>query len=98
MGKYYSDLERYEYVRKFRISGKTIRQYAREEGVNERTLGDWIRAYNNRYTSKLFSIIQTCKINNINVEKYLEYVLNNINKVNISDLTPYSKHIGEIKK
>ena len=49
MGKYYSDLERYEYVRKFRISGKTIRQYAREEGVNERTLGDWIRAYNNMH-------------------------------------------------
>lgn len=49
MGKYYSDLERYEHVRKFRISGKTIRQYAREEGINERTLGDWIRAYNNMH-------------------------------------------------
>ena len=26
-------------------------------------------------TTKLFSIIQTCRINNINVEKYIEYVL-----------------------
>ena len=34
MGKYYSDLERYEHVRKFRISGKAIRQYARIEGIN----------------------------------------------------------------
>lgn len=51
-----------------------------------------------RYTSKLFSIIQTCKINNINVEQYLEYVLNNINKISINDLTPYSKHISEIIK
>ena len=58
-------------------------------------IGSYVGA---RYTSKLFSIIQTCKINNINVEKYLEYVLNNINKVNISDLTPYSKHIDEIIK
>ena len=48
-----------------------------------------------RYTSKLFSIIQTCRINNINVEKYIEYVLNNINNKNltIDDLTPYSSHI-----
>ena len=51
-----------------------------------------------RYTSKLFSIIQTCKINNINVEKYLEYVLNNINKLNVINLTPYSKHITEVTK
>ncbi len=33
-----------------------------------------------RYTTKLFSIIQTCKLNNVNVEKYLKYVFNNINK------------------
>ena len=48
-----------------------------------------------RYTSKLFSIIQTCRINNINVEKYIEYVLNNINNKNltIDDLTPYSSHL-----
>ena len=46
-----------------------------------------------RYTTKLFSIIQTCKINNINIEKYIEYVLNNITKIDIEDLTPYSKNI-----
>ena len=47
MAKYYSDIERYEYVRKYRISGKTIRAYAQEAGIKERTLGDWVRAYNN---------------------------------------------------
>ena len=51
-----------------------------------------------RYTTKIFSIIQTCKINNINVEKYIEYVLNNINKLKIEDLTPYSEHIKNIIK
>ena len=51
-----------------------------------------------KYTSKLFSIIQTCKINNINVEQYLEYVLNNINNFDTNDLTPYSKHISKIIK
>ena len=45
MEKYYSDLERYEHVRKFRISGKTIRQYARENEIRERTLGDRIMLY-----------------------------------------------------
>ena len=51
-----------------------------------------------KYTSKLFSIVQTCKINNINVEQYLEYVLNNINNFDTNDLTPYSKHISKIIK
>lgn len=51
-----------------------------------------------RYTAKLFSIVQTCLINNINVEKYLQYVLNNINKMNIEDLVPYSKHINKVIK
>ena len=48
-----------------------------------------------KYTSRLFSIVQTCKINNINVEQYLEYVLNNFDT---NDLTPYSKHISKIIK
>ena len=51
-----------------------------------------------RYTAKLFSIVQTCLINNINVEKYLKYVLNNININNITDLVPYSKHIYKVIK
>lgn len=50
-----------------------------------------------RYTGKIFSIIQTCLINKVNVEKYLEHVLNNINKKPIEELLPYSKEIKEIK-
>lgn len=46
-----------------------------------------------RYTSKIFSIIQTCLINNLNIEKYLEYVLKNINYMPIEELLPYSQNI-----
>lgn len=35
MGKYYSDLERYEHVRKYKLSGKTISEYARENNIIE---------------------------------------------------------------
>ncbi len=49
-----------------------------------------------RYTGKIFSIIQTCLINNVNVEKYLEYVLSNINYKPIEELLPYSKNIKEL--
>lgn len=45
------------------------------------------------YTTKLFSLVQTCKINNINVERYFDYVLKNINKESIEKLLPYSKEI-----
>ncbi len=47
MGKYYSDLERYEHVRKYKLSGKTISEYARENNINRCTLRDWVHAYNN---------------------------------------------------
>lgn len=48
-----------------------------------------------RFTTKLFSIIQTANINNINVEKYLNYVFNNINLKPIDELLPYSKDIAK---
>ena len=44
-------------------------------------------------TTKLFSIIQTAVINNINVEQYLNYVFQNINKEPIENLLPYSDNI-----
>lgn len=46
-------------------------------------------------TTKLFSIIQTAIINNINVEKYLNYVFENISKEPIENLLPYSKNIKD---
>ncbi|MCM1196990.1 MAG: IS66 family transposase [Roseburia sp.] len=48
-----------------------------------------------KVTTKIFSIIQTAKLNNINVEKYLNYVLNNINKASIDELLPYSKELAK---
>ena len=46
-------------------------------------------------TTKLFSIIQTVVINNLNVEKYLNYVFENINKEPIENLLSYSKNIKD---
>lgn len=50
-----------------------------------------------RYTGKIFSIIQTCLINNVKVEKYLDYVLNNLNRKPIEELLPYSKNLKDVK-
>lgn len=46
-----------------------------------------------RYTTTIFSIIRTAKLNNIQVSKYLEYVLDNIQAKEIKDLLPYSKKL-----
>ena len=48
-----------------------------------------------RYSSKLFSLVQTCKINNVNVERYFKYILENINSKDIEDLLPYSEKISK---
>ena len=41
----------------------------------------------------LFSIIQTAKANGLCTERYLEYVLNNINKIEIDDILPWSEKL-----
>lgn len=41
-------------------------------------------------TGKLFSIVQTARSNGLNVEKYINYVIENIDKKNINELLPYS--------
>lgn len=47
MGKFRTDYERLEIVKEFKISKKTIREYAKEKGIPYATLRDWIYAYNN---------------------------------------------------
>ena len=47
------------------------------------------------YTTKIFSIVQTCNMCNINVEHYLNYVLDNIDTIEVEKLLPYSKEIKD---
>lgn len=46
-----------------------------------------------RYTTEIFSIIRTARINDINVSPYLEYVLDNIQSSPIETLLPYHPDI-----
>jgi hypothetical protein len=41
----------------------------------------------------LFTIIQTAKANGLCIERYLEYALSNINKLQIDDILPWSKNL-----
>lgn len=45
--KHYTDQERYEHCRRCRLSGKSVSQYAKENGLNRATLRDWMNAYKN---------------------------------------------------
>ena len=45
--RHYTDQERYEHCRKCRLSGLTVSEYARRNGLSRSTLKDWIGAYNN---------------------------------------------------
>jgi len=48
-----------------------------------------------RYTTLLFSIIRTARMNDLNVSKYLEYVLDHIQTKPIKDLLPYSEKLDQ---
>lgn len=43
---HYTNQERFEYCRKCRISGKTVSEFARDNGIKRGTLKDWMHAYN----------------------------------------------------
>ena len=44
--KRFTDQERYEYCRKYKISGLSVSEYARQNGLNRTTFRDWVSAYN----------------------------------------------------
>ena len=44
-------------------------------------------------SGRIFTIVQTAKANALVVDKYLEYALENINKVPIEDLLPWSEKL-----
>ena len=110
MGKHYTDYERYEHCRKYRLSGMSVAEYARVNGINRSTLKDWVSAFNN--INGKFINVSTVSNNagelidngayraNILSEvekfkKYLNYVFENINKEPIENLLPYSKNIRD---
>lgn len=47
MGKYRTDLERLEMVKEFKISKKSMSEFAKKKGIPISTLRDWVTAYNN---------------------------------------------------
>ena len=44
-------------------------------------------------SGRIFTIVQTAKANGLIIDKYLEYILDNINKVPIEDLLPWSENL-----
>lgn len=44
-------------------------------------------------SGRLFTIVQTAKANGLIVNKYLEYIIDNINKVPLEDLLPWSDNL-----
>ncbi len=47
MVKHYTDYERYEHCRKYRVSGMSVAEYSRQNNINRSTFKDWLSAYNN---------------------------------------------------
>lgn len=46
-------------------------------------------------SERIFTIVQTTKANALVIDKYIEYVLENINKVPIQDLLPWSENFSK---
>lgn len=67
MGKFYTDQERYECCRKWKISGLSINQYAKEIGMSRGTLRDWVCAYKN-LTGKFINISNLSERENTIIE------------------------------
>lgn len=46
MGKHYTDRDRLDMVKKYRLSGLGLSEFTRQEKINRSTLKDWVAAYN----------------------------------------------------
>lgn len=79
MGKFFTDQERYEHCRRFRISGLTVAEYARRNGINRSTLRDWVNAYNH-INGKFINVSnnQNNKDEIINTDDYRVNILDDI--------------------
>ena len=98
MPKIYGDLNTYLSNGYVEISNNIAERAVRPFVINRKvfmTSGSYDGA---RYTTVLFSMIRTAVINNINVSKYLEYVLDNIKDKPINELLPYSDKLPESLK
>ena len=86
MGRYYTDQERYEFCRKYRLSKKTISEFANENGINRHTFGDWLNAYGN-IDGKFINIKDTCENENeiVKTKDYRVNVLDEMAKVKKSN-------------
>lgn len=45
------------------------------------------------YTTTIFSVIRTALINHLDIQKYLIYLLENLDKIDLVDLLPYSNKL-----
>ena len=84
--KRYTDQERYEHCRKFRISGLKLSEYANRNNLNRRTLGDWVAAYNN-INGKFINVSTISAKENelIDTGEYRANILSEIEKFNKSN-------------
>jgi len=51
-----------------------------------------------RYTTILFSIIRTAIINHLDVQKYFLYIIENVEKLDVSALNPYYEKLPDYLK
>lgn len=47
MGKYFTDLQRFDFVKKLKASGESVTAFAKKHGIARATLRDWVYAYDN---------------------------------------------------
>ena len=80
--KYYTDQERYEHCRKYKLSGKSMSEYARENGINISTFRDWVGAYNN-INGKFINVKEISKKENeiIKEGEYRANILSEVEKI-----------------
>ena len=72
-----ADIEQY-----MRKGGQAVRNHEEERPVRKKRGG-------RQYVGRKFTIVQTARSNGLVVDKYLEYVLENIGKADVADLLPW---------
>ena len=93
-GNKFTDRERLEYVKEYKASSLSVKEFSESRGISRTTMQDWINAFES-FTGDLFTLIRSAMINGLDHQAYLKYCLCHYADTPIENLLSYHRELKE---
>ena len=93
-GNKFTNRERLEYVKEYKASSLSVKEFSESRGISRTTMQDWINAFES-FTGDLFTLIRSAMINGLDHQAYLKYCLCHYADTPIENLLSYHRELKE---